>query len=163
MALIPASITTQQQTQQQVRVGIGVLVKDPRNPRNIFAGRRKNSHGAGTIALPGGHLEMYETWEECAIREVKEETNLNIHNVSFGHVTNDPMVTEGKHYITIFMTAEVSDDIAEPQNMEPHKCDGWLSYSWDDLNRLQTEKQLFGPLKHLLIEKPKAILDFIQS
>ena len=25
----------------------------------IFAGLRKNSHGEGTLALPGGHLEMY--------------------------------------------------------------------------------------------------------
>jgi 8-oxo-dGTP diphosphatase len=110
---------------------------------------------------------MYETWEECAIREVKEETNLDIHHVSFGHVTNDPMVTEGKHYVTIFMTANVlisdDNDGAKPENMEPHKCEGWSSYSWEDLCRLLTENKLFGPLKQLIMEKPVPILDFIQS
>lgn len=130
---------------------------------------RKNSHGAGKIALPGGHLEMYETWEECAIREVKEEANLNIHNVSFGFVTNDMMVSEGKHYVTIFMTAEVREEESEdgktiisPENMEPHKCDGWYSLNWDDLCRLQKEDKLFAPLNHLVMEKPSAIINFMQ-
>lgn len=109
---------------------------------------------------------MYETWEECAIREVKEETNLDIHQVSFGYVTNDPMITEGKHYITIFMTAEVLEEdgerIPSPETMEPHKCDGWSSFSWDDLSRLQKEDKLFSPLNHLVVERPPAIIEFMQ-
>ena len=36
-----------------VRVGVGVVVKDPNNPHHIFCGIRKGSHGAGTLALPG--------------------------------------------------------------------------------------------------------------
>jgi 8-oxo-dGTP diphosphatase len=45
-----------------VRVGVGVLVKDPFDPRRVFCGIRKSAHGAGKLALPGGHLEMYESW-----------------------------------------------------------------------------------------------------
>lgn len=43
---------------------------------------------------------------QCAVREVLEETGLCIHNVQFGHVTNDIMKDQGKHYVTIFMMAE---------------------------------------------------------
>jgi len=68
------------------------------------------------IGLPGGHLEMYESWEECAIREVKEETDLDVKRASFLHVTNDLMAAEKKHYITIFMAAEISNEIKIRKN-----------------------------------------------
>jgi ADP-ribose pyrophosphatase YjhB (NUDIX family) len=80
----------------------------------VFAGIRKNSHGAGKIALPGGHLEMFESWQKCAVREVKEETDLDIINPELGHITNDPMESEGKHYVTIFMMAKVKGSTQIP-------------------------------------------------
>ncbi len=57
---------------ENVRVGVGVLIVDPARPHSVFCGVRKGSHGAGCLALPGGHLEMYESWSECAMREVME-------------------------------------------------------------------------------------------
>ena len=36
-----------------VRVGVGVLVKDPNDTTRVFCGIRKGSHGAGKLALPG--------------------------------------------------------------------------------------------------------------
>ena len=55
------------------RVGIGVIVM-----RNglVLLGERIGAHGAGTWALPGGHLEFGESVEQCARREVWEETGL---------------------------------------------------------------------------------------
>ncbi len=53
-----------------VKVGIGVIVYQD---NNVLLGKRKNSHGHGQWALPGGHLEFGETPEQCTIREVKQE------------------------------------------------------------------------------------------
>ncbi len=151
-----------------VRVGVGVIVKDPLKPTHIFAGIRRGSHGAGQLALPGGHLEMYESWEECAKREVEEETGLilNPESLTFGHVTNDIMKRENKHYVTIFMMAECMDAKERPKNLEPHKCDGWDSYSWDTLRDIASETSktgltLFGPLQLLVKESPEKVLNFL--
>ena len=162
----PEEMAPPSQPPAHVRVGIGVLVRDPRDPSRVFAGTRIGSHGAGTVALPGGHLEMYETWEGCARREVREETGLAVHNVRFGHVTNDPMEAEGRHYVTVFMTAECVDREAAPENCEPHKCEGWDSYSWEDLRKMNAAadgegRSLFGPLRRLVEEEPELVKGWI--
>jgi len=97
--------------QRNVRVGVGVLVKDPKEKGKLFAGVRKGSHGAGSLALPGGHLEMMESWEECARREVEEETGLEISDINYMHATNDPMPLEEKreYYISKYMRFSILD------------------------------------------------------
>ncbi|KAL3823771.1 hypothetical protein ACHAXA_004864 [Cyclostephanos tholiformis] len=129
-----------------VRVGIGVIVRDPRHPGKVFAGLRRNSHGDGTLALPGGHLEMYESWERCAMRETFEETGLALRTDSlrFGYATNDVMSSIGRHYVTIFMMGECADVDARPRDMEPHKCHGWNSYSWDELSEYASASSAVG-------------------
>ena len=83
---------------QRPRVGVGVFVnKDGK----ILVGKRKGSHGAGTWALPGGHLEPGESFEACCKREVLEETGLTIKNISPVVFTNDIFHDEGVHYITL--------------------------------------------------------------
>mmetsp|Transcript_27686 Transcript_27686/g.51953 ORF Transcript_27686/g.51953 Transcript_27686/m.51953 type:complete len:501 (+) Transcript_27686:154-1656(+) len=153
------------QKQAVVRVGVGVLVTDPSSPNKVFCGIRKGSHGAGKLALPGGHLEMFESWEDCACREVLEECNLELQTPLFGHVTNDPMPDEKKHYVTIFMMGEckVTNPPQKPRNMEPEKCEGWKSYTWDELKSLRQQGKLFGPLDRLVQESPKAITEFLNK
>lgn len=61
---------------KEPRVGVAAFVVDDRG--FVLVGKRKGSHGSGTLALPGGHLEWQESWEDCIVREVKEETGISI-------------------------------------------------------------------------------------
>lgn len=128
----------------------------------IYCGIRKGSHGAGSLALPGGHLEMYESWSGCARREIHEEMGISIDNVEFCHATNDIMLSEHKHYVTVFMKSTCTPG-ATPRNMEPEKCQGWKAYSWQELKDIheQDGSKLFGPLAKLVEEEPQSVVDFL--
>ena len=124
---------------ERPKVGIGVFVI---NGDKILMGKRVNAHGEGTWGLPGGHLEFFETFEECAKREVVEETGLVITNVEFSTVTNDMFYPENRHYVTLFMKSLYLS--GTPKVMEPNKMVEWRWFSWDNL-----PKPLFIPLENL--------------
>ncbi|KAL4916229.1 NUDIX hydrolase domain-like protein [Aspergillus aurantiobrunneus] len=149
---------------QTVRVGVGVFALNHEN-KFVF-GQRIGSHGAGTWALPGGHLEFNETFEECAVRELKEETGLDIEDVQFLTVTNDIMPQDGKHYITVFVGARVKAG-QEPEILEPNKCVEWRWVSWEELagdrvKQIEADRagretegmKLFLPLLSLFEQRP---------
>jgi 8-oxo-dGTP diphosphatase len=126
-------------SEQKPEAGVGVcVVKDGK----VLLGKRLNSHGNGCWSFPGGHLEMYETWEQCAEREVLEETGIRIKNIRFAGVTNDLFIEERKHYITLFMMADF--ETGELKIMEPEKCSEWNWFSWDRL-----PQPLFLPITNL--------------
>jgi 8-oxo-dGTP diphosphatase len=122
------------------QVGVGVVIV---RERKVLLGLRRGAHGAGTWALPGGHLEWGESVENCARREVKEETGLDLGVVSQGPYTNDVMASEGKHYVTCFVEAKAL--AGEAKVLEPTKCECWAWFAWSEM-----PERLFQPLKTLV-------------
>jgi 8-oxo-dGTP diphosphatase len=122
------------------RIGVAVLVL---RDGLVLLGKRAGSHGAGTWAVPGGHLEFGESIERCAIREVAEETGLSIRSVDYGPYTNDVFASEGKHYVTLFVTADCPT--GDPALLEPGKCSSWQWFQWEQL-----PEPLFAPLAELV-------------
>lgn len=121
-------------------VGVAIIVvKDHR----VLLGRRKTTHGAGTWQFPGGHLEFNESIEDCAKREVLEETGIQIKDVRFGPYTNDIFDQEQKHYVTLFVIAQYESGIVEVR--EPEKSERWEWFEWTYL-----PQPLFLPIQNLL-------------
>ena len=127
------------------RPGVGVLAILKYNDF-ILLGQRKGSHGHGEWAFPGGHLELNELPEECAKRELLEETNIDISKytpIELGY-TNDIFVTDKKHYITLFFLYNV-DQMYTPNLNEPDKC-----FQWKWVNKYNMPKPLFLSVKNII-------------
>ena len=55
--------------------GVGVVV---RKEDRVLIIQRGNAPGRGEWGLPGGALEIGETWRDAAVREVREECGIEI-------------------------------------------------------------------------------------
>ncbi len=113
------------------RVGIGVMVM---KHGKVLMGKRRGSHGQGEYAWPGGHLEYMESFEECAKREVREETGMEITNIQFVRIMNLKDYAP-KHYIDIGLKADWKS--GEPKVLESEKVERWDWYDPNDLPQPQ--------------------------
>lgn len=110
-----------------IKVGVGVMIM--KNDKVLLA-KRKGSHGEGEYAFPGGHLEDYESFDDCARRETLEECGVKITNVRFQYLANVISYTP-KHYVHVGLIADWNS--GDPQLLEPNKADSW---DWYELDRL---------------------------
>lgn len=145
------------------RVGVGVLaVRHGRT--HVLVSLRKSNHGRGEWALPGGHLELGESIESCARRELLEETGIDVGGAGKGgklvatencvfrtgeENASDPgsvyscdadadgaRETIRAHYITLFVRFDEPSEGAwpAPQDKEPEKHGAWEFGLWKDIS-----------------------------
>ncbi|KAF2423561.1 hypothetical protein EJ08DRAFT_737377 [Tothia fuscella] len=138
------------------KVGVGVFLFEPSG--KFIIGKRKGSLGAGTYALPGGHLELGETFEHCAAREVLEETGISIDELDIRYLTAvNSVFEEGQHYVTIAMGFLLSAD-TESKLLEPDKCEGWESARWEDvrdaIEAADNDEKWFQPMIEFVTQRP---------
>jgi 8-oxo-dGTP diphosphatase len=120
---------------KRVGAGFGVIILNKKG--QVLLGRRHPDpdkadsafRSAGEWSLPGGKLEWGESFEDGAIREVKEETSLNITNPKVISVHN--CKNQHAHFMTVGLIAESYS--GEPQVMEPDEITEWNWFSFDDL------------------------------
>lgn len=116
-----------------IKTGVGVLIE---NDNKILLGHRvSDSLDTGGIyesdswTLPGGKQEYEETTVDAGIREVKEETNLDVSNLKLFYVSDD--ISDDRHYVTIDYISNCFS--GELMVMEPSKVDEWKWFSISSL------------------------------
>ena len=119
---------------KKVGAGFGVMVLEG---NKILLGLRNDDavkadsalRGEGTWTMPGGKLEWGETFEEGGVREVKEETDLDVEEIEVMCVQND--MNEFAHFVTIGMFATKWSGV--PKTMEPDEIVEWRWFDMDNL------------------------------
>jgi ADP-ribose pyrophosphatase YjhB (NUDIX family) len=57
-------------------VAVALLPVDDLGQRGLVVVRRDIEPARGQLALPGGYIEVGESWQQAAVRELREETGL---------------------------------------------------------------------------------------
>lgn len=128
------------ETQGTLGIGVGVMILNKEG--QVLLGRRMYTDGE-VWSMPGGKLEFGETLLSAAIREAKEECNLDVSDlqqisVSEGHhkVRNIQFVTIG--YVTTQFNGEL-------KNNEPETFFEWQWFSLDAI-----PENIFSPSQSVI-------------
>jgi 8-oxo-dGTP diphosphatase len=119
------------QSTEPILIGCELLVR--KDGRLLLGLRGKACFGAGTWALPGGHLEFGERLVEAGCREVKEELGAEVspHDLQLVSIVDDYQEKTKKHYVHV--SFEILEPSWQPRIMEPDECDEWRYFDLDDL------------------------------
>lgn len=86
-----------------------VMVQDKSTGKVIVQERIKSWCG---ISFPGGHVENGESIYDSAIREIKEETGLNIENLKYcGIIYWFNNKTEDRYFVHLYKTTDYSGEM----------------------------------------------------
>jgi ADP-ribose pyrophosphatase YjhB (NUDIX family) len=121
-------------------IGVGVVVG---RGRKVLLGRRLAAHGFGMWSTPGGAPLAGETVQDCALRELREETGLRGDRPRVIAETVDGFAESRLVYRSFFV--EMGNAAGEPVAGEPEKTQRWCWYDWDELPR-----PLFTPVSSLV-------------
>lgn len=120
---------------KRVGAGFGIIILNKEG--KVLLGKRHPDpdkadsafRSAGEWSLPGGKLDWGESFEDGAIREVKEETGLDIKNPQVVSVHN--CRNEHAHFMTVGLLA--TEFTGQPQVMEPDEMTEWAWYDFQNM------------------------------
>lgn len=108
-----------------------------RNSRNeILVATRSKEPAKGTLDLPGGFCDSFETAEEGVAREIMEETGLKVTGTKFLFTQPNVYIYSGMelHTMDMFFECEVEDEKGITAN------DDVASLQWIAIEELQSER-----------------------
>ena len=130
-------------------IGVGATTLVFNNKNELLLNLRSDTN---TWGIPGGSKELNETLEECAVRELKEETNINVNDLEL--IT----ILSGKEYYFKYPNEDELDCIIALYKV--------LNYEGKlNINDGESKQLKFFSLDNLpeLESRAKAIIDKIKS
>ena len=130
-------------------IGVGTTTLVFNNKNELLLNLRSDTN---TWGIPGGSKELNETLEECAIRELKEETNINVNDLEL--IT----VLSGNEYYFKYPNEDELDCVIALYKVSNY--DGELN-----INDGESKELKFFSLDNLpeLESRAKAIIDKIKG
>lgn len=104
---------------------VGVFIFNPNGELLLLQSHK----WPGRYVVPGGHVELGETLEQTVLRETKEETGLDVHDlefICFQEFIYDPAFWKRRHFI-FFDYAAKTDSLDVKLNDEAE------AYQWVNL------------------------------
>lgn len=97
--------------------------------------------GNGLLAMPGGHKQDNETFTQCALRELEEETGLtenDLYELFSGYVFDHPSRSQGVSKPTVLLTTELINN-----SVELKASDDAQDAQWYDLKFIRNNRDKF--------------------
>jgi len=114
-----------------------VMIRD-KNTEKVLAHDRLKSYKG--VVFPGGHVEDGESFYDCAVREIKEETGFDISNLkSCGLIHWSNRKTFDRYFVFLYKTTEYSGELL-PETSEGRNF--WMSI--DEMKALPKEKKFMN-------------------
>lgn len=112
-----------------IGVGCGAFILNENN--ELLLQQRKKSPEAGFWSIPGGRLEMFETFEEAVKREIKEEVGVDIDVIDELGICDHIIKSEQKHWVSPSFLCKITN--GKPIIMEPDKHADMQWFSLENL------------------------------
>lgn len=131
---------------ENVELTVLCLLED--GERILLQNRRKKDWQG--YALPGGHVERGESFVDAVIREMREETGLEIKRPRLAGVKQFP-IENGRYVVLLFKACEWSGTLASSEEGEME----WVEYS-----RLPSLKTVEDFADHLRVINSPELTEF---
>ena len=123
----------------KVELTTSVMIENPTTGEVLVQDRLLYWKG---YAFPGGHVDEGESVHECAVREVKEETGLDVRNLkSCGMVhycwRETPESEEKRYFVFLYKTSDYSGALISEMREGRH--------FWMSMEKLKKQEQKFSP------------------
>jgi ADP-ribose pyrophosphatase YjhB (NUDIX family) len=120
------------------------IIRNPRTGQMLFQEREKPPY-KGHLGLVGGKVEPNEPHDEALVREVKEETSLEVNKLEYVHVIHETLVKQdSKKEVALHVYLVEAQGIIMPSLDEGQVH--WL----DDMH-FNSRKELYIPTDWLIV------------